>query len=260
MPGVLRGALRAEKVAISAETGYELAPLHVNPGFPMSAEPEQKTTPPYASHTSYVNYLDHLRTAGSLPTRIDKSVMSHLNYGTQQALVATLRYLELIDTNDAPTMRLEMLVKAPEEKRAELTLTLLETGYPYLFDGSLDLSRATPAELEERIRAEGGIAGSTVHKAIAFFLAAAGTAGIPLSPHLTKRKPAAGGNGRRLRGKTRRQRAVDDEMPQRPVSQAFADPWLSKFPDFNPSWPPDIQAKWFDGFEHLMKTRRKVGS
>jgi hypothetical protein len=224
----------------------------------MSAESEQRTAPPYASYTSYANYLDHLRATGSLPTRIDKSVMSHLNYGTQQALITTLRYLGLIDENDMPTLRLEMMVKAPEEKRPEFTLALLKAGYPYLFDGSLDLARATPAELEERFRAEGGITGSTVHKSIAFFLTAASTAGVTLSPHLTKRKPAAGGNGRRSRVRTRRQKATEEEISQRAAPRFADDPWLSKFPDFDPTWPDDIKAKWFAGFENLMKTRKKA--
>jgi len=31
---------------------------------------------------------------------------------------------------------------------------------------------------------------------------------------------------------------------------------LSKFPSFDPGWPPEVQAKWFDSFEKLMKTEK----
>ena len=27
---------------------------------------------------------------------------------------------------------------------------------------------------------------------------------------------------------------------------------LSKFPSFDPSWPDDVKAKWFEGFDRLL--------
>ena len=32
---------------------------------------------------------------------------------------------------------------------------------------------------------------------------------------------------------------------------------LDKFPVFDPSWSEDVQAKWFDGFNRLMKMKQE---
>jgi hypothetical protein len=29
---------------------------------------------------------------------------------------------------------------------------------------------------------------------------------------------------------------------------------LAKFPSFNPEWPDEVQKRWFDSFEKLMKS------
>jgi hypothetical protein len=42
-------------------------------------------------------------------------------------------------------------------------------------------------------------------------------------------------------------------------NRADTNPWaeqlLSKFPQFDPTWPDEVKLKWFDGFDRLMKGR-----
>jgi hypothetical protein len=28
---------------------------------------------------------------------------------------------------------------------------------------------------------------------------------------------------------------------------------IEKFPNFDPAWPPEVQVKWFEGFERLLE-------
>jgi hypothetical protein len=34
---------------------------------------------------------------------------------------------------------------------------------------------------------------------------------------------------------------------------------LAKFPQFDPAWPDELKAKWFDGYERLLKTATDEG-
>ncbi|HWA68293.1 MAG TPA: hypothetical protein VG821_00480 [Rhizomicrobium sp.] len=223
----------------------------------MSAEPDQKA-PPYSSKTSFENYLNHLRDNPPLPTRIDKGVMSHLNYGTRQALVGSLRYLKLMGKDDVPTPRLEKLLKATGADRTALLKEIVSEAYPYLFDGSMALDRVSPHEFEEKFKREAGVNGSTAEKAIAFFLGIAADAGVNLSPHLTKRKASPTGP---RKPKVKREKREEAPPPPNPnVNQNngnggdITNQLLAKFPPFDPAWPDPIKTKWFEGFEKLMKS------
>lgn len=231
----------------------------------MATTPPHKT-PSYASYTSFTNFEGHL--AGMpLPSRIDKSVMAHLNYGTRQALMAALRSLSLIDDNDAPTERLERLIAADKEQRRAILLDAAREAYPYLFDGSIDLSRTTTDEFHTAIREATGASGTTIDKASSFFFGLAADAGIELSPHLTSRKAgASGGGAKRAKPRAKKHKAAaraeaggDEGETKTRKSGTMAESLLAKFPDMNPDWSPDLQAKWFSAFEKLMKSAEKAG-
>lgn len=227
-------------------------------------------TPPYASYTSFSNFLEHLREHPPLPPRIDKSVMSHLNYGTQQAVVAAFESLGLVNKDSVPTARLERLVDAKENQRASVISEAVKHGYPYFFTNGFDLSRATPDQFREAIKSQGqGLKGSTIDKAISFFIAAATAGGIKLSPHLTKRKQigrrASGAANGAAETTTRNTKAKRPKpKPNRTngsghgaenkggVPTGMVDQLLKKFPDFDPKWDEKLKAKWFEGFERLM--------
>src|SRR5579871_87114 len=220
-------------------------------------------TPPYASYTSFNNFLTHLREHPPLPPRIDKSVMSHLNYGTQQALIVAMRSLGLVDDDNKPTERLEKLIEAKEPHRASHLLLALNQAYPFFGGGGFDLERATADQFAETLRKQ-GVKGSTIDKSIAFFIAAAEAAGAKLSPHLTNRKrgPRVATNGavaappKRIQPKRSKARNAntngagkhDDHVSDSPLVNQL----LEKFPEFDPKWDEKIQEKWFAGFNRLM--------
>jgi hypothetical protein len=225
----------------------------------MASEPPFKT-PPYTSYVSFKNYLDHL-SGHPLPSRIDKSVMSHLNHGTQQALMATMRALGLLGEGDAPTTDLELLLESDGEDRQGLLQAMLKSTYPYFWDGTIDLGRATSSEFFERLRSATGAQGSTLDKASGFFFGLAADAGLELSPHLSSRKVSGSGT-RKPRSKrkvTKAPEAQQQEQRQPPASTTIAmtDRLMEKFPTFDPAWPDEIKTQWFAAFERLMTSAEK---
>jgi hypothetical protein len=230
----------------------------------MATETPQKA-PPYASYTSFQNYLGHLQ-GKPLPSRIDSTVMAHLNYGTRQALMAALRTLGLIGEGDAPTTTLELLVDANDEDRQALLLDVVKSSYPYFFDGRIDLSRATTGEFHAVLRDATGTQGSTIDKASSFFFGLAAAAGITLSPHLVTRKSGGNGSAKRSKPRAKKQKPANEEA-QKPTDNGgggvgkggMASQLLDKFPPFDPAWPDEIKTKWFSGFERLMESADKTG-
>ncbi len=202
-----------------------------------------------------------------MPSRIDKSVTKHLNYGTQTALLSALRLLGLIDEQDVPTDRLNALAHldaASDQWKMHLR-NALTAAYPLFLDGKIDLSRATPGQLEEALKQEFKISGSTIDKVITFFVSGAPDAGLKISAHLQNRKPVVsrltgGANGRRKRTKSasplkeESPAPHDNSTPPPPVKTDHLGTLLGKFPQFDPGWPDEIKAQWFKGFDSLMGT------
>src|SRR5713101_6615532 len=89
-------------------SGRDKAAGHENP----------QGVPPYLSYRTFCKFLDELRKKGP-PNRIDRSVTTKMSGSTRAHLMATLRYLELILPNGAPTSMLTRLAAAdgPERQR-----------------------------------------------------------------------------------------------------------------------------------------------
>ncbi|MGO9592855.1 MAG: DUF5343 domain-containing protein [Steroidobacteraceae bacterium] len=164
----------------------------------MSDNEPKKASPAYVAHKTFDNFINGLRENG-IPSRIDRSAMSGMSGSGQSALKASLEYLGLINADEEPTDKLHQLVDAEEENRPAVLAEILREAYPYLIGGSIDLKRATTKQIEEAFRAQ-NISGSTVVKAIAFFLTAAKSAGIEISsyiktPTLVRINPPKRSNG-----------------------------------------------------------------
>jgi hypothetical protein len=154
-------------------------------------------SPPYGSWGTLLNTIERMSKEGGIPAQIDRSYLSNLPGSTQTELLQTMRSLGLIDEQMRPTRDLELLVE-DSEGRGGVMHTILTGRY----EGPLALGPfATQQQLEEEFR-KYNIQGSTLRKAVRFFLAAAKYADISLSPHFrapkdparprqTRRQPAA---------------------------------------------------------------------
>jgi hypothetical protein len=208
--------------------------------------------PPYVPYRSFRNFIDSLKQG--IPARIDRSVMSSMSGALQSQLTTALRYLGLTKSTGQPTDLLARLVNSEGPERSGVMHTVVSNSYPFIFQ-EFDVKSATPRMLEEKF-AEMGASGGTLDKCMNFFLAAAKDAGIETSPHLKNQR------GPRVIRQRRVSLRLDPSTPEEDagemnVEQVSNLPWkqmlLSKFPSFDPSWSPEVQAKWFEMFGNLMK-------
>lgn len=147
----------------------------------MPTETNKKATPPYIAFSTFLSFIKGLAKAG-IPSRIDKSLLRNMSGGNQSALVAALKWFGLIDDVGVPSDKLESLVGAGDS--AGLVLRhLLPSAYRFMNDGTIQLDRATGSQVEEKFRAY-GLTGSTIVKAMAFFISACREADISLSSHI----------------------------------------------------------------------------
>lgn len=170
----------------------------------------------YVSWATFKNSVEQL--AGGLPNRIDRTVFPSMAGGVQSQLLAGFRFLGLIDEDDHPTDQLKKLAVPNEAGRREVLKAVLEARYSELF--SLDLTRATPAQIDERMSESYGVAGDTRRKAVRFFLAAVEYVGIEVSPLLSKTTGKKNGNGKTIRRRTSRRRSRSEERPPPPPSDS----------------------------------------
>ena len=138
---------------------------------------------PYVSYKTFKNFLDSLKVA--IPGRIDRSVLHTMSGGNRKHLMHALRTMGLVTEREIPTESLKRLASStgPDEQKA-LTAAL-KVGYPFLFDGSIDLSTASGKQLLDEF-AKTGLNGDSVRKSVGFFLAAGKDAGIKLSTFFDK--------------------------------------------------------------------------
>jgi len=171
--------------------------------------------------------------------------------GNQSALLAALKWFELIDDVGAHGERLEDFVKAPEP--GAVLRKMLPQAYKFMSDGSIQIDRATGSQVEEKFR-DYGLTGSTIVKAMAFFISACKEAGTPLSAHIKLPKVVRTQGGSKPR-KGRGQAAADgaegeaeEGAEKPPQARTPAAALMDKFPTFDPSWTEKIQEQWFAAF------------
>lgn len=149
--------------------------------------------PPYMSYRGLTNLTQNWKV--HLPMRIDRSVLGTYSGGAQSAIMSALRYLRLINAEGEPTDVLNQLVKSDGAERQRLIRLILKAAYPMMFESGFDITKATPAMINERF-ARTGATGDTLSKCLSFFAAMAKDAGIQLTPHLKTRQRRAT-NGKR---------------------------------------------------------------
>jgi hypothetical protein len=230
-----------------------------NPESMLSQEkkPASAAIPPYLSFRTFSAFIEGLKVG--IPTRIDRTVMSSMSGAVQAQLMAALRYLGLVSAHGVTHERLANLVNSEGSARGRELASILREFYPFLFK-DFDLLRATTGEIEEAFR-KVGASGETIRKCVAFFLAAAKAADLPVSPHIktarvTRTAPRAKRNGSSNAAAARAEVVIEKSEPA-PSVATWSQMLLAKFPSFDPAWPDEVKAKWFESFEKLMKSEVK---
>jgi hypothetical protein len=219
----------------------------------------KRRSPPYVSYKSFLTLLEDLRNQG-VPARLDRSYWGEKFSGsTGTQLISALRFLELVDGNGLPSPTLRDLVKARSADRGEILKRISHSSFVFLKSPTFAAESATYSQLEEVFKDEYGVDKDVARKCIKFFVEIIMDAGITLSPYITKKS------------KSSRQKNTIEKVPKHtgirtnphtkvphsleliPHQLSWKELLLSKFPSFDPGWPNDVQLKWFEAFDELLK-------
>ena len=124
---------------------------------------------------------------------------------------------------------------------------------------SFNPKTATYAQVEEVFNELYQVERDVCRKCIKFFIELSNDAEIPLSPFITKKtKSSRQANvsekfPKRSTARTSQNVKVPDMQNVIPSQQSWKELLLSKFPSFDPTWPTDVQIKWFEAFDELLK-------
>jgi hypothetical protein len=144
---------------------------------------KKEHAPPYVAYRTFKNFTDSLRVA--MPSRIDRSVMHTMSGAAQSHVMAALKSMDLVSRQGIPTERFKNLVQMEGDQQKSILKESIRVGFPFLFDGSIDLSTATGKQLLEKFE-HTPLSGNTLRRSVAFFLAAGKDAGMGLSPYFEK--------------------------------------------------------------------------
>jgi Family of unknown function (DUF5343) len=213
-------------------------------GAEMPAANDHTFTPPYASWTMFESTLERMRQEG-IPGRVDRSFLHTASGSARAQLTGALRSLGLIDAEMQPTDTLKELVENPDQRAALLKL-LLETFYAPIVELA---DNATQDQLAEAFREEYNIQGSTVVKAISFYLSAANAAGLKVSPLFAKTR--AGGSSATRRRRISRPTAAPTPTISSPTRDLpeIVGALVAKLPKKGESWTADEFNWWLDMVE-----------
>jgi hypothetical protein len=224
----------------------------------VTTEKGRKHLPPYVSYRTFYNFIERLQQR--MPSRIDRSYWGELlsgSNGTQ--LMAALRFLYLIDINGKPMEILKRLVEVRGEQRSKILHDVCDDAYGFVLKSSLDLESATYSQLVEVFHNTFQLTDDVSRKCVKFFIAMAHDAGLKISPFITRRTRSARTNtgtkvsSRKTEIRTGRNLTIPQEKDEIPNTNSWHGMLLSKFPNFDPSWPDEIKMKWFSAFDEMLK-------
>jgi len=221
-----------------------------------SEKDTRSSTPVYVPYATLISALENLRTHGIPGTgKIDKSIWDTQSGAIQGQLLIAFRFLGLIDDNNRVLPNLPLLTKSsPEERKGQLK-RIIEEKYKSIV--SLDLNTISQGQLEEAFRAM-NVSGSTLVRAVRFFVKACQECGIPISKRVSEKVRGAASSIPRKRKASNGGKREEEDSHRDPglgnQAKAIEDKLLDKFPPFDPSWSDELKTKWFEGFERLMKS------
>ncbi len=214
--------------------------------------------PPYLSYRTFQNFIDGLQQG--IPARLDRSYWGERFSGsTGTHLMATLRFLGLVDASSTPTSRLRRLASAKDEQKKEVLKEITSEAYSFLLQGSFDPQTATYAQLQEIFQDRFQPTSDVSRKCIKFFVALASDSGLPLSQFIIERfRTAHRSTGTKVTTKrtgTRisRTSVIPQNLEKVPPRMPWDEMLLTKFPTFDPTWPDEVKLKWFEALDQLLK-------
>lgn len=154
----------------------------------------QKLTAPYVSFSTFLTGIEALQQG--VPEVLDKSVWrSSMNGTAQNHTMSAFRYFGLIDDDRRVQEKLKIIVHDKDNRKQRIH-ELLEESFPEIV--ALARNNGTVPQLNAAMERY-GVKGTTIPKAITFFLKAAQYADLPISPNWKNLTRSRNGTGKGTR-------------------------------------------------------------
>lgn len=203
---------------------------------------------PYAPGAPTVAVVRRIRegtTGGNLS--LSKLMALGIAEGNAIRVQRALRYLNLIDEGYELTESARRLRKATDAEYQPQLAEIIRGAYGLVFEILPDPSGASGIELSNAFRQfdPAGQRDNMIRLFVALCQEAA-LIGATAPEAKPKGRPAA----TERKGITAATITVR-RKPKGAESDALIQALMAKFPEFNPEWTPEVQAKWFEAFESL---------
>ncbi len=196
-----------------------------------------ETKPPWVGFQTFWNFLQQLHDHRPVPQILDRAVMSGRGGSTRTELYVALRFFGLMDDDKKPTQALQDLVQSlsPETFRP-----LVESSYAQVI--ALDLTTATPNQVQERLSGLGSTP-STVVRARTFFLKAAEHTGIEFGKTL---QTAPSPPPRKRTSRKSRKTNSEPETPPAPTRTlpTIVEGLIERLPPNGDEWNAEEAEEW----------------
>ena len=208
--------------------------------------------PPYVAFKTFQTFLEFL--SQGMPSRIDRSVWVNRfsgSNGTQ--LMTAIKFFELVDSNGVPSQDFNSLVSKDLSIQKKTLRKILFKFYDHIFE--LDLDNATRYQFREAFKKFGTKEGVLV-KCESFFIQAAKFSDISLSNHiLARRHNNKSNSNEKIKSQTTQvSQSILSKKNSVEKNTNIVKIILDKYPEFDPSWTPEVQKAWIESLTKLYES------
>lgn len=210
--------------------------------------------PPYLSYETLTNFFEKKIGANPLPPRIDTHFLDNYAGSVRPMLIMTLRTMGMLGENNEVLEPLRIAVRNPESRKEVIFHWAVDF---YAEQVALAEQNATAAMLWESFTRH-GYSGSTLRKAVVFYLALAEDLDLPSSPHFKPpRQPVAGTTQRRRATPTPARTSVAAELPPISPQQVAGENKVISLGDAG-SVSVTVNVRWLDLPDETFTKLRQV--
>ena len=229
----------------------------------MGEDSGQEWRPPYLSYDTLVNFIEKKLAAAPLPPKIDRSYLDSMSGSVQAQIFGVLKMIGFLDAENRTQDLLSAALKSPDDRRA--IFQQWATTY-YAKQVELASANATAGMLAESF-GPSKYTGSTLRKAIVFYLALSEDVGLPRSPHFRAPKQPTGTAGKVRPGRRATSGTSTGATGESRTDEPTANPGVQgnsggerKAVHFGPAGTVtvDVQVKWLDLPDPIFLGLRKV--
>jgi len=180
----------------------------------MTDDDRAEWRPPYVSYETLCNFVEKRLGSQPLPPRVDKGFLDNYAGSVQAVLLSALKTIGFIDEQHTVQPALKEAAAGPDDRKA-----VMRRWASTYYARQVELAeQAATAQMLQESFASSGYTGSTLRKAIVFYLTLAKDLDLPSSPHFKPPRQTPVSNGATQRKPKGNGRTAARTQPDTPVA------------------------------------------